>query len=125
MKGGKIRLRQQSCPHQWGVILVLGLFLFVGCGQKGKNVAVRLQQKESLDRIREIRRIDAAGDESAMPLLVQRLDDEDSAVRFAAIMTLERMTGDRFGYQYGASAMDRSDAVGRWRAFVEERAGGN
>ncbi len=123
-KEGKSVTGGSGKPTRLGLILVLGLLVCAGCGPREANVAVRLQRKASVDRIREIRRIDASGDASSVSLLVQRLDDGDSAVRFAAIITLERITGERLGYRYGASSVDRGEAVGRWRAYVEDRAAG-
>ncbi len=92
-----------------------------GCAAQDRPGATPLQQRASANRIREIRRIALTGDHGSIPLLVNRLDDDDSAVRFAAIMALEEMTGERFGYAYGASASKRSAAVSRWRTYVERR----
>ncbi|MFH0981326.1 MAG: HEAT repeat domain-containing protein [Planctomycetota bacterium] len=65
------------------------------------------------------------GDESAVPLLVDRLEDEDEGVRFYAILALDRLTGTRLGYRYGASEGERCTSVDRWRRFLaESRRGG-
>jgi hypothetical protein len=53
-----------------------------------------------------------------IPRLVDRLEDEDEAVRFYAILGLERLTGTRLGYRYSGSVVQRRAAVERWRAFV-------
>jgi len=57
-------------------------------------------------------------DRSAVPHIVDRLEDEDDGVRFFAILALDRITGERFGYDYAKSAAVRAAAVGRWRAYV-------
>ncbi len=58
-----------------------------------------------------------------LPQLVDRLEDEDSAVRFAAIIALDKLTGKRLGYKYGGSLETRSAAVARWRRYVAQRSG--
>ncbi len=60
------------------------------------------------------------GDRQAVPLLVDRLEDEDDAVRFFAIIALERITGDRFGYDYARPASQRAKSVEQWRTYVSE-----
>ena len=59
-------------------------------------------------------------DRSAIPGLVQNLDDKDSAVRFAAISALTKMTGQDLGYRYYDSEYDRKPAVQRWRQWVKD-----
>lgn len=79
-----------------------------------------LSEIQSPDAGRRILAIKAAGearDRQAVPLLVDRLEDEDSAVRMYAILALERIVGDRFGYDYGRPAESRV-AVERWRQYA-------
>lgn len=61
------------------------------------------------------------GDPQAIPVLVDRLEDEDPAVRFFAVLALERLTGTRMGFQAGAAAEERRLAVARWRRYVLDR----
>ncbi len=58
----------------------------------------------------------------ALELLVARLEDEDDAARFFAILALEKMTGTRLGYAYHASADERLRAVQSWRRYLEREA---
>ncbi len=58
---------------------------------------------------------------SAIPRLVQDLSDSDSAIRFAAITALRRLTGQDLGYRYYDSEYDRRPAVKRWQQWVETR----
>jgi HEAT repeat protein len=60
-------------------------------------------------------------DTSAVPLLVDRLEDPDPAVRFYAIEALRRITGEDFGYAYYQSDAERAHAVERWRNYLEQR----
>jgi hypothetical protein len=57
-----------------------------------------------------------------LPALVNRLDDDDVAVRLYTIVALEKMTGQRLGYEYAAGRGERQEAVAQWRRYIEQRA---
>lgn len=57
-------------------------------------------------------------DRDALPALVDRLEDEDEAVRMFASMAMERITGTTLGYVYYAAPADRARAVSRWRSYL-------
>jgi len=59
-------------------------------------------------------------DRSAIPRLVQDLDDHDSAIRFAAISALKSMTGQDFGFRYYDGESARRPAVQRWRQWLKD-----
>ena len=79
-----------------------------------------IQSPDATQRVLAIRAAGEARDRRAVPLLVDRLEDEDDGVRFYAILALERITGKRLGYDYGASPGPRAAAVERWREFVRD-----
>jgi hypothetical protein len=56
---------------------------------------------------------------SAVPRLVDLLQDEDESVRFYAIASLRRITGTDNGYDYKAAPQRRAAAVERWREFLK------
>ncbi len=58
------------------------------------------------------------GDEESIPRLVGLLDDGDPAVRMYAILALEHLTGETFGYKFYASQAERAAAVERWQAAL-------
>lgn len=58
---------------------------------------------------------------AAIELLVGRLDDEDEAVRFFAILALEKMTGTRLGYKYHDSVCERLRAIDSWWRYLAEQ----
>jgi hypothetical protein len=100
-----------------------------GCTAKDASPARRLEAREASDRILAIieltERTRAAPSEHrsehrqpVIPLLVDRLDDEDEGVRFYAILALEKLTGTRLGYDYRAPARERRVEVRRWREHV-------
>ena len=85
--------------------------------------AADLHSADPVARVRAIQAAAERGDRQAVPLIVDRLEDEDEAVRFYAIVALDRITGQRFGYDYAKPAAERARAVECWRAFV--RSGGH
>ena len=90
----------------------------VGCrSQHGRN-SPRLEAQDPGERIAAIIRAAEQGDRGSLPGLVDRLEDEDPAVRFYAILALDRMTGTRMGYRHGAPVEERRVAVDRWRRFL-------
>jgi len=73
-------------------------------------------------RVQAIRQAAATGDLDALPHLVDRLEDEDPVVRFAAILALQDLTGLRLGYSYGQDSAERAAAVALWREYLQARA---
>ena len=81
-----------------------------------------LHSPDPAARIRAMRQVAEQEDKTAVPLLVDRLEDEDEAVRFYAIAALFRMTGTDMGYKYYKPLRERLPAVKRWRQYVRRRA---
>lgn len=75
-------------------------------------------------RIQAIVRAGESGDSTAIPILVDLLDDEDHAVCTYAILALEKLTRTRRGYDYADPPWRRARAVRRWRTWLDERAAG-
>lgn len=92
------------------IAVVVGL---CGCADLGAQKGI--QSAEPGQRILAIRAAGEARDQSAVPLLIDRLSDEDVAVRFYAILALDRITGTRMGYDYGGTLASRREAMARWR----------
>ena len=59
-----------------------------------------------------------AGDRAAVRDIVEELDSDDPAVRLLAIQSLERLTGETFGYVHYDPSWKRDEAIGRWVAAV-------
>ena len=74
------------------------------------------------DRIRAVESAAKSGDMDLVPALVDRLDDEEVAVRMAAIEALERLTGKTLGYVPWAPFTERRTAVEAWRADLKRQA---
>ncbi len=106
-----------------GATLTVVLCLELAACQASKRIRTpSMQSNEPYTRVASIQQAAAKGDASALPHLVDRLDDEDAAVRFAAILALERLTGRRFGYRYGGTQERRGESIARWRRFLESNA---
>ncbi len=113
--------RPGRCPWLHGFMMPAGVLLAVSCGCVSPDPAA-IQSAAPNQRILGIFAAATAGDARAVPLLVDRLEDEDEAVRFYAIIALDRFTGQRFDYDYAKSASERARSVARWRRFVREGA---
>jgi hypothetical protein len=81
-----------------------------------------IESEKPDERIRQIKMAGDRRDESVVPLLVDRLEDEDEGVRLVAILALERITGTRRGYDYAKPPAERARAVQRWRCYLDARA---
>ena len=80
---------------------------------------------EGPDVAQRIRAIKWAGDNKvtqAVPLLVDRLCEQDESVRFFAIEALRRITGTDRGYDYRADARRRAESVAEWRSWIAQHA---
>jgi hypothetical protein len=97
----------------WAAALVL----LSGCGGSGRYPE-SISAPDPLVRVKAIIHAGQTQDEKVVPLLVDRLEDEDEGVRFYAILALERIVGTRLGYDYGAPISQRQEAVARWRDYL-------
>ncbi|MCK4660053.1 MAG: HEAT repeat domain-containing protein [Phycisphaerae bacterium] len=97
-----------------------GVFFWGGCGGDASQLRMSLESPDPSVRALAIVRATDQGDQSIVPFLVDRLEDEDAAVRFYAILGLEELTGDRLGYHYMDSEAKRRASVERWRRFLVE-----
>jgi HEAT repeats len=102
--------------------LCLGLaFLVVGSASCARPWAYQanLNSDDVNERILAIRQAGEQKDRAAVPILVNRLEDEDDAVRFFAIIALQRITGQRFGYEYSQPLAIRTKSVEIWREYLK------
>lgn len=60
-------------------------------------------------------------DQEAVPRLIECLDNDDPAVRFAAIQALKRITGQTLDYDYAAPEPKRREHVDAWVRWYEGR----
>jgi len=65
-------------------------------------------------RLAAIREAGATGDPEAIPPLVEQLESDDPVTRMMSIVALERITGERLGYNPYGSVTERRAAIERW-----------
>jgi hypothetical protein len=99
-----------------------GAVVLLGCQLGRPKPGGGLASADPIERVEAIIAAGEAHDVSAVPLLVDRLEDEDEAVRFYTIQALTRITGQDMGYRYYEPSWERARAVRRWRGFLERRA---
>jgi hypothetical protein len=109
---------RRACAGRLGVSLLLGSLL-CGCAQAGWRQ--QLQSEDPLRRIDGAIAAARANDRAASPLLVDRLEDDDVAVRMYAIMALEKIEGTRLGYKFWADDVDRTRMAHRWRNYLKDK----
>ncbi len=80
----------------------------------------QLQSENPIDRINGTIAAAHADDRSALPLLVDRLEDDDQAVRMYAILALQQIEGTTLGYKYWAGPADLSHMAQRWRRHLKQ-----
>jgi hypothetical protein len=55
--------------------------------------------------------------------LVKDLDSDDGAVRLFAIEALQKLTGQRYGYDYYADEVQRRPALSAWQQWLAQQEG--
>ena len=118
---------EDSKLHACVLIWTATTLLLSGCGGPFDR-KIGLSDLESPNPAVRIMAIKWAGDNkatSAIPRLVDFLQDEDTSVRFFAIEALRRITGTDNGYDYKAGPKLRADAVERWHEFLKSNGAQN
>jgi len=100
-----------------GVATALILAL-AGCGPGRTPYPESLNSQRPEERILAVKHAAEIGDRDVIGILVDRLEDDDEAVRLFTILALEKLTGTRHGYDYSADQTLRQRAVQRWRRYV-------
>jgi len=102
--------------------VTISLFGLIGCGSPHTPYPQSLLSEKPAERASAAKYAAEIGDETVIPILIERLEDEDEVVRMFAILALERLTGTRRGYDYHAPEVQRIRAVQRWRRYLNEQA---
>ena len=101
-----------------GLILILALSSLACRGTRPKpDVAAR----EIDAKIPGMKHAGETHDRSALPGMVDSLNDDDPAVRLFAIAALEKFSGDRFGYEYYLDEEQRKPSIARWREWLKQQ----
>jgi HEAT repeat protein len=99
---------------RWCVLILLTL------SSCGPTIRPDFNSPEPAARNQAIIKAAEHSDQSAVPDLVRMLDSDDPATRLLAINALERITGDRRGYDPAAPESERRKATDNWQRYVEE-----
>jgi hypothetical protein len=108
------------CPTIAAIGLCLSVLSAPGCT---KPIPRGYDSHDPTGRIEAMLDTAASDDRSKIPALIEQLDSDDSAVRFTAIGTLERLTGQTLGYHYAARESERREATDRWVEWYESGGG--
>ena len=114
------------CRHLFGARILFCLasaLCVVGCATPETPYPASLNSERPDERALAARHAADIDDRSVIGILIDRLEDEDDAVRFYAIAALERLTGSRRGYRYYEPESERLRAVQRWRGFLSQTDG--
>lgn len=109
-----VERRRASIVWQLAALVAVPIVL-VACNSTAQRRA-ELQSSPPLERAQAAVALAEAGDADAVDLLVNNLEHRDAAVRLYAILALERLTGETYGFEYYDPPAERSAAVSRWRA---------
>lgn len=105
--------------HIWRFICSASMIAWgaTGCGP---TINPSFDSPEPAARNAAIVRAAGSQDKSAVSDLVRMLDSDDPATRLLAIVTLEGLTGERFGYEHGASEVERNESIEKWEAYLKK-----
>ncbi|MCC7294113.1 MAG: HEAT repeat domain-containing protein [Phycisphaerales bacterium] len=81
-----------------------------------------LEDADPVQRGRAVQAVAQQGDPSLAPLLVDRLEDEDAAVRMLAAEGLRRLTGQAIEFEADWPATKRAAVADQWRRRLAESA---
>lgn len=97
--------------------MILCAVLLGGCFSVAKP---DLNSPDPSARNAGILRAAASDDKKAVAAIVRLLDSDDPATRVLAIQALERLTGERFGYDPAGEPGQRAAATDRWSAWLAQ-----
>lgn len=126
MDGRHQKLSRQSIRHtigEWSCCLGPKASLFVlvslsttGCSSAPKSF-LSMNDPAAINRARAVAFGQSAPDASAIPVLIDRLSDDDPVVRLASHEALKKRTGQDFGYQPYVEGDELAGSVARWKQW--------
>lgn len=100
------------------LLLLAAAGLLGGCAPPPP--AAQLSSFNARDRAAAAVALAERGEPQAVHQLIPLLEDSDAAVRMYAILALQRLTGETFGYRFYDDFAERQAAVSRWRDALRE-----
>lgn len=89
-------------------------FVCAGCSTAPKSF-LSMNDPAAINRARAVAFGQSAPDTTAIPVLIDRLSDDDPVVRLASHEALKKRTGQDFGYQPYNEGDELTAAVSRWQ----------
>jgi hypothetical protein len=105
------------------MLLGLALVSLAGCGDRQLTWQEKMDSSAGVEREQAVMTVADQNNRAAIPQLIQRLEDDDIAVRMAAIDSLRKMTGKDFGYVAWDDEVKRREAVRQWKAWWQSEGG--
>ncbi len=106
-----------------GLALLCSAAGLAGCPPP-KDYRSMMQSADPVERAKGCKLAGDSGQKAAVPLLVDRLEDRDRAVRFYASWSLRMVTGKDFGWRESDPPERRAQAVAAWRQYARSVGGG-
>lgn len=100
-----------------GIIVMLVCIMGGGCFSPDPP---SIKSDSAPTAIPAIKEAATSDDRADIPRMIEDLNDPDSAIRFAAIEALQKMTGQTLGYRYYDDEPARRPAVQRWRQWLKD-----
>ena len=104
----------------FGCFIVSQLVVF-GCAEPPEQLYAQLQDEDPTVRTSAIVQAARFKDTGSLSLLVDRLADPESDVRFFAIVALKKITGETMGYNHYDPPAERAEAIAKWREWLAKR----
>jgi hypothetical protein len=104
-----------------GAVALVGVV--AGC-EFGPGLSAGFDSPDPGARLHAVGETVREGDRGGLDELVDELESDDPAARMLSIAALERMTGERLGYEADGPESERAEAVERWRGYVARVQGG-
>ena len=92
-----------------------------GCG--GPPPVVDVSNPDPSGKIPAMKKAVREHDLHVVRQLVKDLDSDDPAVRLFSIQALEKLTGQRYGYEYFADEIQRKPALSAWQQWLAQQEG--
>ncbi|MHC4214653.1 MAG: HEAT repeat domain-containing protein [Planctomycetota bacterium] len=111
---------KSTCRINYLCLTLVIILILAGCSSP-LDRKPQLSDLDNPNSMIKIMAIKWAGDNklsSAVPQLVDLLQDEDRSVRLYSIYSLRRITGTDCGYDYKAAVHVRAVAIKCWRQFL-------
>ena len=103
----------------WIMLTLIMPLLCTGCAPPANLGG--FDSPDPASKLYAIRQAGESGDAKHIPQLVEQLDSDDPAVRLFAISALERITGQRLGYNPYADESTRRSTIDNWVDAVKTK----